>query len=275
MRTRKSAYYSRNESFSRSYNAEVAEEEGRLPRSRAAAHLGLSALAFDAGCRAASYVATEWHHVGKYATRVYYYDCDELASREEFWAGAAAVYKSAKKRAATLAEFTRRLAQEKAERLAAFRAKLEKQRDCTIKVRRHNSRYRWECRCARAGISGNTPLGDLVAFDAAVAEKKQCDAEKQARRDERARDAIRLRTILAEKCTPAVDSCGRECFTVDGNLHVRQHGDGTKANVWHRLGSAQGDGCTTAAAVIELIERRLARTARRFVCQPVADCNAD
>jgi len=93
------AYYSRAGSFSRSYNAEVAEEEGRLPRTRAAKRFGLSAAAFDAGCEAAEYQPCEWHHVGRYAVAVDYYDCETLAADPRFWEGAAAAYKSAARRA--------------------------------------------------------------------------------------------------------------------------------------------------------------------------------
>lgn len=140
-RSRTSAYYSRNDSYSRSYNAECAEGEGRLPRTRAAAYLGLSTAAFDAGRLAAGYVATEWHHVGKYASRVKYYDCEELASSPEFWAGAAAVYKSAKKRTEVLATHVRMAAEREAAakslRIEQFRAKLIRQRDCTRPKPRH------------------------------------------------------------------------------------------------------------------------------------------
>lgn len=97
--SRRSAYYSRNNSYSRSYNAERAEAEGRFPRTRAAAHLGLSVAAFDAARRAIGYVTTEWHHVGKYANPVDYYDAEELSSNWRFWAAAAAAYKSKAKRA--------------------------------------------------------------------------------------------------------------------------------------------------------------------------------
>lgn len=100
---RRSAYYSRAGSYSRSYNAEQAEQEGRLPRTVAARGMGLSQAAFDAGCEAAGYVPTEWHHVGKYATPVDYYDTVRLGADSRFWAAAAATYKSARKREAVLA----------------------------------------------------------------------------------------------------------------------------------------------------------------------------
>src|ERR1039458_4330994 len=83
-----SAYYSRNNSYSRSYNATAAEGEQRFPRTRAASFLGLSTAAFDAGCKKANYTTGEWHHVGKYANEVYYYDTTELRANPLFWLGA-------------------------------------------------------------------------------------------------------------------------------------------------------------------------------------------
>lgn len=72
----RSAYYSRANSYSRSYNAEVAEDEGRCPMSRAKI-----AVAEQFGCsQSVAKVALElvydgeWHHVGKYANEVAYYD---------------------------------------------------------------------------------------------------------------------------------------------------------------------------------------------------------
>lgn len=93
-----SAYYSRNQSYSRSHNAEVAEEEGRFPRTRAAAHLGLSVRAFDAACKAVGYRATEWHHVGKYANEVTYFDTAELVDNPDFWTAALAASSPAKRK---------------------------------------------------------------------------------------------------------------------------------------------------------------------------------
>lgn len=84
----RTAYYSRNNSYSRSYNATTAEQDGRYPRTIAAKKLFLSVKAFDAGCEKAGYTSTEWHHVGKYANIVYYYDTDELANNPLFWKGA-------------------------------------------------------------------------------------------------------------------------------------------------------------------------------------------
>lgn len=82
------AYYRRNNSYSRSYNAERAESSGRYPRTRAAKELGLSVKAFDAGCKYCGYYSSEWHHVGKFANRVDYYDVAELSQNIKFWVGA-------------------------------------------------------------------------------------------------------------------------------------------------------------------------------------------
>lgn len=73
---RPSAYYSRAGSYSRSYNAEVAESEGRAPMSRAKV-----TVAAEFGCSQSIAQAAlnmlhdgEWHHVGRYANRVDYFD---------------------------------------------------------------------------------------------------------------------------------------------------------------------------------------------------------
>lgn len=79
-----SAYYSRNNSYSRSYNAQVAESSGRYPRTRAARNMGLSVKLFDLGCKAIGYTPTEWHHVGKYANEVVYYDTTAI-DNYAFW----------------------------------------------------------------------------------------------------------------------------------------------------------------------------------------------
>lgn len=82
------AYYSRNNSYSRSYNASNAEADERFPLTRAARFLGISVKAFKSGCEYAKYTTSEWHHVGKYANRVDYYDTKELAADPKFWKGA-------------------------------------------------------------------------------------------------------------------------------------------------------------------------------------------
>lgn len=71
-----SAYYSRAGSYSRSYNAEVAESEGRYPLTRAAQVLAKDLGVTQKVAKAALlYCGTcEWHHVGKYANSVEYFD---------------------------------------------------------------------------------------------------------------------------------------------------------------------------------------------------------
>lgn len=187
---RRQAYYSRNGSFSRSYNAERAENRNRFPRTRAAAHLELSVAAFDAGCLAVGYEPTEWHHVGAYAAMIWYFDCDELADNPKFWEAAAAVYKSEKKRAAVLSYVARKHEELRQLRLEEFRAKLIARRDCTRYVVRHSSLARWQERCRRARISTYTPVGDLAAFAAAVAER---DARQLAKDEAAARRANQVR----------------------------------------------------------------------------------
>ena len=73
---RRSTYYSRAGSYSRSYNAEVAESAGRAPMSRAKL-----TVAAEFGCTQSIAQAAlemihdgEWHHVGKYANAVNYFD---------------------------------------------------------------------------------------------------------------------------------------------------------------------------------------------------------
>jgi hypothetical protein len=96
----RSAYYRRNNSYSRSYNAERAEQENRLPRTRAAAHLGVSVKMFDAACDAAGISTSEWHHVGKYANRVDYWDTEECNNSYDFWKFVYQKSKGAKKEVA-------------------------------------------------------------------------------------------------------------------------------------------------------------------------------
>lgn len=85
------AYYSRNQSYSRSYNAEQAEGEGRFPLTRAAKYIGLSSAALKKGAEHADLVTTEWHLVGKYANKVDYWDVSkdgEIYNSYKFWFGA-------------------------------------------------------------------------------------------------------------------------------------------------------------------------------------------
>lgn len=187
--SRTSAYYSRNDSFSRSYNASVAEEEGRFPRTRAAAFLGLSVKAFDAACAAVGYRPTEWHHVGKYAAMVDYYDAAALDERADFWQAAMAVSSPARRK-----QIAQRLADKKAARIEAFRQKLIAQRDCTRPVRRHDGAANWRTFCRRqweaAGLvqkdlddlptERKTAIapGDSAALDALIA-LGRCRREKR------------------------------------------------------------------------------------------------
>jgi hypothetical protein len=134
------AYYSRNQSYSRSYNAEIAESEGRLPRNRAAKYLGISLKAFDAGCENAEYVATEWHHVGKYANCVYYYDCEELQDSELFWKGVINSYKSILKQK----ELQEKLKEVIAKKRQEIRIQLRSQWLKYIPPKRHYSFGNWQ-----------------------------------------------------------------------------------------------------------------------------------
>lgn len=230
---RQSAYYSRAGSYSRSFNAEVAESEGRLPRTRAAAALGVSPPAFDAGCKAAGYVCDEWHHVGKYASRVDYYDAESLRITPAFWEGAASHYKSAAKRAAMLAAAAQaRIDAAEAERSARqaavdqFRAKLVRQRDCTRVVRRHDPRHAWRMRCQRIGAV--VPEFDVAAMLAAVAAWKVREAAAIAA-------ARRFDAILAEHFRAAG---GQEYVGL--GLRVLVHGGNSQANGVRRVVNIYG-----------------------------------
>lgn len=69
-----SAYYSRARSYSRSHNAEMAELDNRYPLTRFCQFFGLDKEKVKAKG------TTEWHHVGKYATMVDYYDWREFVT---------------------------------------------------------------------------------------------------------------------------------------------------------------------------------------------------
>lgn len=92
----RTAYYGGNygNEYSKSRRASEAEDNGRFPRTRAAKHLSVSVEAFDSGCYNCGYRPTEWHHVGKYATMVDYYDTNELNSNQKFWEGCGEHYKT-------------------------------------------------------------------------------------------------------------------------------------------------------------------------------------
>jgi len=113
-----------------------------MPRTRAAAAPGLSIRAFDAGCTAAAYVATEWHHSGKFAARVAFFDTAELMASPEFWSGASTAYASATKRAALLSRGDAAVQQERAKRRAEFATMLAWQRTLVTPLppqRKHRS----------------------------------------------------------------------------------------------------------------------------------------
>lgn len=174
---RKAAYYSRNGSYSRSAGAEEAEAQGRLPRLRAAKAMGLSVAAFDAGCAAVEYHPTEYHHVGKYAREIIYFDVEALRDNRKFFAAAAATYKSKNKRE-EVAGRPRRAA------IDAFRRKLIRQRDCSRPVRRHSSRDAWNVRGLRAGIGfsafSKLALGDIDGLKALMGDRQMRIAEAAA-----------------------------------------------------------------------------------------------
>ncbi len=76
---RRSAYYSRNSSYSRSYRAEVAEFEGRMPLTRASQAVAALYDCPQSTAKAALRLlgTSEWHHVGKYAREVSYFDTQD------------------------------------------------------------------------------------------------------------------------------------------------------------------------------------------------------
>lgn len=70
------AFYSRNRSYSRSMNAERAEESGRFPLSKAKAVFSEKyGMSQAAACRILKKIGTtEWHHVGRHANKVDYHN---------------------------------------------------------------------------------------------------------------------------------------------------------------------------------------------------------
>ena len=262
---RQAAFYSRAGSYSRSYNAEVAEAEGRLPRTRAAAALGVSTTAFDAGCRAAGYVATEWHHVGKYANRVDYYDCDELRRSPEFWQGAAEQYRGAAKRAALMqvaAEARLAAAEDALEErrleVEAFRQRVSRWRDCTREVRRHNGPAAWLRRCQRIGAS--VEYADVPGILAAVAAWRVREAHKLA--TER-----RFAAILAKHFKPVAGEL--DTFTGLG-LRVFLHGGNTQQRSVVNIYGLKNSMNLKFAAAIALLEP-LAQSFASSIDTPSAD----
>lgn len=94
-RKRKWVHYGGNYGgeYSRSRRAEEAEQAGRYPRTRAAKALGITVQEFKALQSFGSYYPSEWHHVGRYAAQVTYYDPDELLARvQERWVEIDTIY---------------------------------------------------------------------------------------------------------------------------------------------------------------------------------------
>lgn len=80
----KGAYYRRANSYSRSYRAHVAEDSGRHPLERAAKIIAEHSGASKAASK--SFLVNnhdgEWHHVGKFANQVNYYDTSEHLKKD-------------------------------------------------------------------------------------------------------------------------------------------------------------------------------------------------
>lgn len=66
----KAAYYSRANSYSKSYNAMQAEREGRYPATEFKRVYGIDPRTVV--------TATEWHHSSKFANRVNYYNVEDV-----------------------------------------------------------------------------------------------------------------------------------------------------------------------------------------------------
>lgn len=81
MKTTKTIYRNGN---SKSANAEYAEDNGRYPLTTAAKKLGITIALFKKAIEYCDYKSTEWHHVSKYANRVFYYDTVELLCNYKF-----------------------------------------------------------------------------------------------------------------------------------------------------------------------------------------------
>jgi hypothetical protein len=139
MRTRW-AYYSRSDSYSRSYNAEQAESEGRFPKSRFRAEIRkaigsratprLLRAYYRAGEAIIERGTSEWHHVGRYASRIDYFDFSELFELAKRLTKATKDARTVTLKATR--ERTKRYAAAKAElelARACFKSRLERQRD--------------------------------------------------------------------------------------------------------------------------------------------------
>lgn len=73
-----SVYYSAANSYSKSLNAHRAEFAGRYPATHAAKKYGFKSTKALKDC----VESTEWHHVGKFATRVDYYDIESWIAEQ-------------------------------------------------------------------------------------------------------------------------------------------------------------------------------------------------
>ena len=114
--------YGRGESL----NSLASKASGRFPRTVAAKKLNLSLAAFDAGRRACGYIATEWHHTGKYANKTVFFDTGKLAADYRFWEGAASAYKSQAVRSEILAVALSRKGEGREERISEFKKMLKR-----------------------------------------------------------------------------------------------------------------------------------------------------
>ena len=195
----RSAYYSRAGSYSRSHNAEVAEDNGRYPLTRAIPVVATAAGVTQKVARAAL-VAThdgEWHHVGKFANQVDYYDC-----------------------AAAIDHLRPDLV--RAAMIEDFRQGLVEQRDCSRIVQRHSSLHRWEERCRDAQIPHRlTPrVGDVGELQrlAAVIEAHEAPCRE-------------LRELLAANFEATIDDFRRDCWIGHG-LRVLILTD-SNVNIYH------------------------------------------
>lgn len=95
-----------------------------MPAIHAAKALGVSLEAFRAGTARANLETTEWHHVGKFANRVEFWDTEELEHAPLFWAGCGVAYARGASKRRWLAEQTRKAYRSKKEAAKAFDRRL-------------------------------------------------------------------------------------------------------------------------------------------------------
>lgn len=81
-----------------SLNSLKAKNYGKFPLTGAAKDLGVSTSAFKAGISKADIIPCEWHHVGKFATAVDFFDTEECDNSYLFWIGAMQFYKTKTKK---------------------------------------------------------------------------------------------------------------------------------------------------------------------------------